>query len=73
MGHHRGLCNLVYVYKETLGITPCDRILQCASLSFDAAVWEIFMALGTGLRLCFVIAIHGNPVNLSRGLLSNKK
>lgn len=54
MGHHGGLCNLVPVFKESLGLTSCDRVLQCASLSFDAATWEIFMALGTGacLVLC---------------------
>ena len=51
MGHHRGLCNLVHVHKETLGLTHRDRVLQCASLSFDAASWEIFMALGTGATL----------------------
>lgn len=51
MGHHRGLDNLVKVFKDALGLTPADRVLQCASLSFDAATWEIFMALGTGAAL----------------------
>jgi amino acid adenylation domain-containing protein len=48
---HRGLCNLAtqaYVFKVGAG----SRLLQFASSSFDASVWEIVMALTTGGTLC---------------------
>lgn len=47
----RGLLNLQVFFKQELGVTPADRIVQFASLSFDASVWEIFMALMTGATL----------------------
>jgi amino acid adenylation domain-containing protein len=45
---HRGLCNLNEVQKRTFKIGPESKILQFSALSFDASVWEIFMALGNG-------------------------
>lgn len=50
---HRGLVNLAAAQAASLGITPRDRILQFSSLSFDASVWEMVMALlnGAGLWL----------------------
>jgi amino acid adenylation domain-containing protein len=49
---HRGLCNLAEVQMRTFGVTPDDRVLQFASLSFDAATFEIIMALCVGATLC---------------------
>ncbi len=49
---HRGLTNLAYALVHDLGVGPEDRVLQFASPAFDAAVWEIWMALATGARLC---------------------
>ncbi|MUH00250.1 amino acid adenylation domain-containing protein [Scytonema sp. UIC 10036] len=49
---HRGVYNLVQAQIETFNLQPGDRILQFASLSFDASVFEIVMALGTGGTLC---------------------
>ena len=46
--HHRGLCNQIEYMRETFGIRPGTRSLQFASMSFDASVWDIFMALGSG-------------------------
>ncbi len=49
---HRGLCNLVKAEAECLQIHPGSRVLQFASISFDASVWEIFGALAAGATLC---------------------
>src|SRR5262249_43889579 len=48
---HEGLSNLVEQQISAFGVSPRDRVLQFASLSFDASVFEIFMALGGGARL----------------------
>jgi amino acid adenylation domain-containing protein len=48
---HRGLVNLAAAQATSFQITPGDRILQFSSFSFDAAVWEIVMALLNGASL----------------------
>jgi amino acid adenylation domain-containing protein len=48
---HLGLANLVAAQKEVFKIQNNERILQFASFSFDAAIFEIVMALGTGATL----------------------
>jgi amino acid adenylation domain-containing protein len=48
---HRGLCNLAASQIEVFNLQPSDRILQFASLSFDASIFEIVMALQTGATL----------------------
>ena len=48
MIEHQGIGNLKIYFENQLGITKDDRIIQFASFSFDASVWEIFMALLTG-------------------------
>jgi amino acid adenylation domain-containing protein len=45
---HAGLAGLVAVQTGRLGAGPGSRVLQFASPSFDASVWEICMALLTG-------------------------
>ncbi|BAZ33696.1 amino acid adenylation domain-containing protein (plasmid) [Cylindrospermum sp. NIES-4074] len=49
---HQGLCNLTMAHIKIFDVQPCSRILQFASLSFDASIWEIFMALCAGATLC---------------------
>jgi amino acid adenylation domain-containing protein len=49
---HAGLVNLVQTQSGALGCGPGSRMLQFARLSFDAAVWDIFLALGSGATLC---------------------
>ncbi len=49
---HRGLCNLVMAQQQAFEMGPGKRVLQFASCSFDASVWELVMALGTGATLC---------------------
>ncbi|QIR36060.1 amino acid adenylation domain-containing protein [Tolypothrix sp. PCC 7910] len=48
---HRGLSNLVEAQIETFNLQSSNRILQFASLSFDASIFEIAMALQTGATL----------------------
>ncbi len=48
---HRGLCNLITAQAAAFGLGPADRVLQVASLSFDASVWEMAMALARGAAL----------------------
>ncbi|HEX6087530.1 MAG TPA: amino acid adenylation domain-containing protein [Thermoanaerobaculia bacterium] len=51
---HRGLTNFVTAFAEAMQLTPQSRVLQFASLSFDASVEEIFTALTSGA--CLVLA-----------------
>ncbi|GMX60226.1 non-ribosomal peptide synthase/polyketide synthase [Paenibacillus elgii] len=51
MVEHRGLCSLKLMFADTLHMTKEDRIVQFASLSFDASCWEILKALCFGSAL----------------------
>jgi amino acid adenylation domain-containing protein len=59
---HGGLCNLALEQIRAFKVQPGSRVLQFASLSFDASVWEIFMALTSGATLCL-----GERAKLSSG------
>src|SRR5262249_15871583 len=48
---HRGLSNSVAAQLETFRISPEQRILQFASLGFDASIFEITLALCAGATL----------------------
>ncbi|MBN3951852.1 MAG: amino acid adenylation domain-containing protein [Nostoc sp. NMS7] len=48
---HRGLSNLAKAQIEVFNLQSSHRILQFASLSFDASIFEIVMALQTGATL----------------------
>lgn len=48
---HHGLCNLAQAQIEAFDLQPQNRVLQFASLSFDASIFEIVMALRVGATL----------------------
>jgi amino acid adenylation domain-containing protein/non-ribosomal peptide synthase protein (TIGR01720 family) len=48
---HQGLCNLAIAQQSLFNVQSESRVLQFASVSFDASVWEIFMALTSGATL----------------------
>jgi amino acid adenylation domain-containing protein/thioester reductase-like protein len=51
MIEHRSLVNFIQSSSIAYGIKPCDRMLQFASISFDAAVEEIFLTLSQGATI----------------------
>ncbi|WGH92585.1 amino acid adenylation domain-containing protein [Auritidibacter ignavus] len=51
---HRGLADLAGQQQRSLEVTPNSRVLQFASLSFDAAVYEMVMAWCSGACLISV-------------------
>jgi amino acid adenylation domain-containing protein len=62
---HRGLSNLVANQTKIFGITNESKILQLASLSFDASVSEIFTSLVNGATLHLVsqdVLLSGNAL-----------
>jgi nonribosomal peptide synthetase DhbF len=48
---HEGIPSLATSQREGLQLTEESRILQLASLNFDASFWELLMALGAGAAL----------------------
>ncbi|HSN98409.1 MAG TPA: AMP-binding protein, partial [Candidatus Nanopelagicales bacterium] len=51
---HRGVVNLGLAERTLFDVQPGSRVLQLASFSFDASIWEILMALVTGATLIMV-------------------
>jgi amino acid adenylation domain-containing protein len=58
---HRGLCNMSQAQVEVFRTEPHDRVLQFASLSFDASVFEMAMALRVGACLVLPTAAEQLP------------
>ncbi|MGO4648168.1 amino acid adenylation domain-containing protein [Nocardia sp. 2YAB30] len=48
---HRGMANLVAAHQESLELDPSASALHVASPSFDASVFELLTAHGSGSRL----------------------
>ncbi|GCF08361.1 amino acid adenylation domain-containing protein [Dictyobacter arantiisoli] len=51
---HRSICNTIITSIQACEIGRREHIAQCASLSFDVSILEIFLALLSGSRLCLV-------------------
>jgi amino acid adenylation domain-containing protein len=51
---HNGLLNMVLDQIRQFGIVATDKVLQFASVSFDASISEIFMALCCGAQLVMI-------------------
>ncbi|SEN18920.1 non-ribosomal peptide synthase domain TIGR01720/amino acid adenylation domain-containing protein [Stigmatella aurantiaca] len=49
---HRGLSNTALTVAQAHGVRPDSRVLQFASIGFDAAVCEVFSTLLVGAHLC---------------------
>lgn len=51
---HKGILNLRNFWREEYQVSNLDKILSFSNISFDASIWEIFMALLTGAELHLV-------------------
>ncbi|MDQ8728328.1 non-ribosomal peptide synthetase, partial [Bradyrhizobium sp. LHD-71] len=56
MVQHCGLVNLALAQQMLFGVSRQSRIVQFASFSFDASIWDIVMALCAGAELHLVRA-----------------
>ncbi|WP_157371998.1 non-ribosomal peptide synthetase, partial [Vibrio sp. MEBiC08052] len=57
---HQGLCNVSYAQRNMLAVGKESRVLQFASISFDASMFEIVLGICTGAELHF--AGPGQPL-----------
>jgi amino acid adenylation domain-containing protein len=48
---HQGVADMVATQADRFGVAPGERVLQWASVSFDAAFWDITLALLSGATL----------------------
>ncbi|WP_080283458.1 non-ribosomal peptide synthetase, partial [Clostridium botulinum] len=72
MVNHLGILNLQRSFNKTLKIRSNDRVLQFASISFDASVWEIFMTILNGARLYIPkLELTKDILNLQKYINSN--
>jgi amino acid adenylation domain-containing protein len=70
---HRSIVNHVLWMRSRWPMGASDAVLQCASPSFDASVWEIWNALATGAQL--VIANprgYADPGYLTRRIMEDQ-
>ncbi|RXH34597.1 peptide synthetase, partial [Bradyrhizobium nanningense] len=51
MVQHQGLVNLLWAQLGLFGASSNSRVVQFASIAFDASAWELVMAFGSGAAL----------------------
>lgn len=73
MLEHRGLLNLVANTRELFKVNEHDNVLQFATPSFDASVFEIFTALLSGSALHVVPARIINDYNLFEQYINERQ
>ena len=49
---HRSACNTIGVTQQFYTLTSTDRLLQAASWSFDAHIWQVFSCYHSGAVCC---------------------
>jgi amino acid adenylation domain-containing protein len=62
---HSGVLDMMATQAAVLDVGPGDRVLQWASISFDAAFWELSLALLSGATLVLAAAedlLPGQPL-----------
>ena len=70
---HRAIVNHVLWTRSRWPMGIGDAVLQCASPSFDASVWEIWNALTTGARLVITNNRgYADPGHLARCIIDHK-
>ncbi|MFE6051426.1 non-ribosomal peptide synthase/polyketide synthase [Kitasatospora sp. NPDC056446] len=69
---HRGIANLADAQVDRFGITPGSRVLQFASLSFDAAFSELTTALLSGATVVLAPAARLMPGEPLAALLAEQ-
>ncbi|MGG8495336.1 amino acid adenylation domain-containing protein [Tenacibaculum sp. TC6] len=73
MIEHRGNINMVTDQVNQLKICADDRCLQFASMSFDASVYEIFIALYAGSSIVLISEdTIANPLNFTNYITEHK-
>ena len=71
MIEHRSIINTILSQISAFSITNKDSCLQFASLSFDASIWEIFISLLSGSRLCIIKEEAKSDVTFFRSFIAN--
>ena len=73
MLEHSGLCNFTMAHRQCLQIDEESRVLQFASLSFDACTWEVVLALTNGASLHLARRENLMPGDSLRALISESR
>ena len=68
-----GWSNLIVVESTVFGVTPEDRVLQFASMIFDASVWELSISLTTGATMIIASSEERNDHKRLVRLLTTQK
>ena len=68
-----GWSNLIVVESTVFGVTPEDRVLQFASMIFDASVWELSISLATGATMIMASSEERNDHKRLAQLLTREK